>query len=65
MVGRAMASIFWGIIADRYGRKPVIMIGITSVLVFVTSNYFILFVSILIDFIPCLSQDYIQHALRS
>eukprot|EP00268_Persea_americana_P063867 TRINITY_DN8339_c1_g1_i2.p1 TRINITY_DN8339_c1_g1~~TRINITY_DN8339_c1_g1_i2.p1 ORF type:complete len:426 (-),score=67.14 TRINITY_DN8339_c1_g1_i2:491-1768(-) len=36
MVGRAMASIFWGIIADRYGRKPVIMIGITSVIIFNT-----------------------------
>lgn len=34
MVGRAMSSVFWGVIADRYGRKPVLIIGIISVSVF-------------------------------
>lgn len=33
MLGRALMSIFWGIAADRYGRKPVLIIGISSVLV--------------------------------
>ncbi|KAJ4720472.1 zinc induced facilitator 1 [Melia azedarach] len=27
MVGRDLTSVFWGMIADRYGRKPVIIIG--------------------------------------
>lgn len=33
MVGRALTSVFWGIVADRYGRKPVILFGIFIVLV--------------------------------
>ncbi|CAI9764755.1 unnamed protein product [Fraxinus pennsylvanica] len=36
MLGRALTSIMWGIIADRYGRKPVIIIGTASVVVFNT-----------------------------
>ncbi|KAF6151941.1 hypothetical protein GIB67_010515 [Kingdonia uniflora] len=36
MVGRALTSIFWGVVADRYGRKPVILIGTFSVVVFNT-----------------------------
>ncbi|KAK8487732.1 hypothetical protein V6N13_138501 [Hibiscus sabdariffa] len=36
MVGRALTSLFWGVVADRYGRKPVILIGIFSVVVFNT-----------------------------
>jgi MFS family permease len=31
MLGRALTSILWGMIADRYGRKPVVIIGIISV----------------------------------
>lgn len=31
MVGRALTSLFWGVVADRYGRKPVILIGTFSV----------------------------------
>ncbi|GLU02473.1 hypothetical protein SLE2022_197220 [Rubroshorea leprosula] len=34
MVGRALTSVFWGVVADRYGRKPVILIGTFSVVVF-------------------------------
>ncbi|KAL6595632.1 hypothetical protein ACP70R_047972 [Stipagrostis hirtigluma subsp. patula] len=34
MVGRAFAAIFWGIIADRIGRKPVIAFSIFSVVIF-------------------------------
>jgi len=30
MFGRCLTSVIWGIIADRYGRKPVIMIGIIA-----------------------------------
>ncbi|PKA54350.1 Protein zinc induced facilitator-like 1 [Apostasia shenzhenica] len=36
MLGRALTSVFWGIISDRYGRKPVIVIGIVAVIVFNT-----------------------------
>ncbi|OWM73575.1 hypothetical protein CDL15_Pgr026674 [Punica granatum] len=31
MVGRGLTSVFWGMLADRYGRKPVILIGTFSV----------------------------------
>lgn len=34
MLGRALTSILWGIIADRYGRKPVVVIGTVTVLIF-------------------------------
>ncbi|KAL6905684.1 hypothetical protein ACP4OV_003285 [Aristida adscensionis] len=34
MVGRAFAAIFWGIVADRIGRKPVIVFSILSVVIF-------------------------------
>lgn len=27
MIGRALTSLLWGMMADKYGRKPVIMIG--------------------------------------
>lgn len=33
MLGRALTSVAWGMVADRYGRKPVIMIGTITVLV--------------------------------
>lgn len=33
MFGRALTSVFWGFIADRYGRKPVVMFGVITVLV--------------------------------
>ncbi|KAK6934035.1 Major facilitator superfamily, partial [Dillenia turbinata] len=36
MFGRALTSVFWGIVADRYGRKPVIVIGISTVVIFNT-----------------------------
>ncbi|KAK7314028.1 hypothetical protein VNO77_39236 [Canavalia gladiata] len=36
MLGRCLTSIFWGLIADRYGRKPVIVIGIIAVVIFNT-----------------------------
>ncbi|XP_061351064.1 protein ZINC INDUCED FACILITATOR-LIKE 1-like [Gastrolobium bilobum] len=36
MLGRSLTSILWGIIADRYGRKPVVIIGIISVVIFNT-----------------------------
>ncbi|XP_050878762.1 protein ZINC INDUCED FACILITATOR 1 isoform X2 [Lathyrus oleraceus] len=36
MVGRALTSILWGMLADRFGRKPVVIIGIFSVVIFNT-----------------------------
>ncbi|KAE9592773.1 putative major facilitator superfamily [Lupinus albus] len=36
MLGRALTSMLWGLIADRYGRKPVLVIGIISVVIFNT-----------------------------
>ncbi|XP_073226786.1 protein ZINC INDUCED FACILITATOR-LIKE 1-like isoform X2 [Cicer arietinum] len=33
MLGRSLTSIFWGMISDRYGRKPVIIIGIIAVVI--------------------------------
>ncbi|KAM0004678.1 putative major facilitator, sugar transporter, major facilitator superfamily [Helianthus debilis subsp. tardiflorus] len=36
MVGRALTSVFWGMCADRYGRKPVILIGTSTVVIFNT-----------------------------
>ncbi|XVE68383.1 hypothetical protein DITRI_Ditri09bG0064100 [Diplodiscus trichospermus] len=36
MFGRALTSMFWGMIADRYGRKPVIVFGTFSVVIFNT-----------------------------
>ncbi|XP_038980702.1 protein ZINC INDUCED FACILITATOR-LIKE 1-like isoform X4 [Phoenix dactylifera] len=36
MFGRALTSVFWGLVADRYGRKPVIAIGICAVVIFNT-----------------------------
>ncbi|KAL1188940.1 Protein ZINC INDUCED FACILITATOR-LIKE 1 [Cardamine amara subsp. amara] len=36
MLGRAFTSVIWGIVADRYGRKPVILIGTASVVIFNT-----------------------------
>ncbi|XP_070021240.1 protein ZINC INDUCED FACILITATOR-LIKE 1-like isoform X1 [Nicotiana sylvestris] len=34
MLGRALTSILWGVIADRYGRKPVVIIGTITVVIF-------------------------------
>uniref|UniRef100_A0A7N0T7C4 Major facilitator superfamily (MFS) profile domain-containing protein n=2 Tax=Kalanchoe fedtschenkoi TaxID=63787 RepID=A0A7N0T7C4_KALFE len=36
MLGRALTSIAWGTAADRYGRKPVIICGTVSVVIFNT-----------------------------
>ncbi|MQM12002.1 hypothetical protein Taro_044916 [Colocasia esculenta] len=33
MFGRALTSLFWGIVADKYGRRPVIIFGTISVLI--------------------------------
>lgn len=33
MLGRALTSVPWGMVADRWGRKPVIIIGLASLLV--------------------------------
>lgn len=41
MLGRALTSVIWGAIADKFGRKPVIIIGCAAVLV-ITYAFFAL-----------------------
>eukprot|EP00252_Welwitschia_mirabilis_P023771 TRINITY_DN6823_c0_g1_i3.p1 TRINITY_DN6823_c0_g1~~TRINITY_DN6823_c0_g1_i3.p1 ORF type:complete len:394 (+),score=54.15 TRINITY_DN6823_c0_g1_i3:463-1644(+) len=36
MIGRFLTSALWGIAADKYGRKPVMIIGVISVVIFNT-----------------------------
>ncbi|PON59729.1 Major facilitator [Parasponia andersonii] len=36
MLGRALTSVVWGVVADRYGRKPVIIIGTATLIIFNT-----------------------------
>ncbi|XP_061344199.1 protein ZINC INDUCED FACILITATOR 1-like isoform X2 [Gastrolobium bilobum] len=36
MLGRTLTSIMWGVISDRYGRKPVIIIGLITIVIFNT-----------------------------
>ncbi|PIM98531.1 hypothetical protein CDL12_28989 [Handroanthus impetiginosus] len=36
MLGRALTSLLWGMVADMYGRKPVIIIGTVTVVIFNT-----------------------------
>uniref|UniRef100_A0A803N6E2 Major facilitator superfamily (MFS) profile domain-containing protein n=1 Tax=Chenopodium quinoa TaxID=63459 RepID=A0A803N6E2_CHEQI len=36
MFGRALTSVIWGKLADRYGRKPIIIIGTIAVVIFNT-----------------------------
>ncbi|XVE99080.1 hypothetical protein REPUB_Repub03eG0165800 [Reevesia pubescens] len=36
MLGRALTSVLWGLVADRYGRKPVIIMGTITVVIFNT-----------------------------
>ncbi|CAK8566793.1 unnamed protein product [Lathyrus sativus] len=33
MFGRALTSVLWGMISDRYGRKPVIIMGVIAVII--------------------------------
>ncbi|XP_050882511.1 protein ZINC INDUCED FACILITATOR-LIKE 1 isoform X6 [Lathyrus oleraceus] len=34
MFGRSLTSLVWGVVADRYGRKPVVIFGVISVIIF-------------------------------
>ncbi|KAG6410566.1 hypothetical protein SASPL_128628 [Salvia splendens] len=36
MLGRALTSLIWGLVADKYGRKPVIVFGTFMVVIFNT-----------------------------
>lgn len=36
MFGRFLTSVLWGMAADKYGRKPIMIIGVSSVIVFNT-----------------------------
>ncbi|CAD6267937.1 unnamed protein product [Miscanthus lutarioriparius] len=35
-IGRFFASLFWGVVADRIGRKPIIIFSVASVVIFNT-----------------------------
>lgn len=59
MLGRAFTSVIWGLVADRYGRKPVILIGTASVLV-VILHLFLIHLSFAFSFI-----SYTPNALNS
>jgi MFS family permease len=48
MLGRALTSTAWGMIADRIGRKPVIILAIISTLVFMFYFYIRLHSSIFV-----------------
>ncbi|CAO2831397.1 unnamed protein product [Amaranthus hypochondriacus] len=50
MVGRTLTAIIWGMVADRYGRKPVMILSTLSVVIFNTmfglsTNYWMALVS--------------------
>ncbi|KAJ0893306.1 putative major facilitator superfamily, MFS transporter superfamily [Helianthus annuus] len=36
MIGRTFSSVLWGVVADRYGRKLVIILGTSTVVIFNT-----------------------------
>ncbi|KAF0897898.1 hypothetical protein E2562_001609 [Oryza meyeriana var. granulata] len=36
MFGRTLSSVIWGMVADKYGRKPVIVITLISIIIFNT-----------------------------
>ncbi|XP_051143353.1 protein ZINC INDUCED FACILITATOR 1-like isoform X2 [Andrographis paniculata] len=36
MLGRALTSLLWGVVSDKYGRKPVILFGSMTVVIFNT-----------------------------
>ncbi|KAJ0101184.1 hypothetical protein Patl1_05572 [Pistacia atlantica] len=36
MIGRALTSVLWGVVAEHYGRKPIILSGTISVVVLST-----------------------------
>ncbi|KAF8066157.1 hypothetical protein N665_1157s0004 [Sinapis alba] len=60
MIGRALTSILWGKLADRYGRKPIILMGTFSVIIFntlfglSTSFWFAISVRFLLGCVNCL-----------
>uniref|UniRef100_A0A803LTA8 Major facilitator superfamily (MFS) profile domain-containing protein n=1 Tax=Chenopodium quinoa TaxID=63459 RepID=A0A803LTA8_CHEQI len=50
MVGRTLTAVLWGMVADRYGRKPVMILSTLSVVIFNTmfglsTNYWMALVS--------------------
>lgn len=39
MFGRGLTSVLWGVVADKYGQKPVIKAGLVAMLVFLNSKH--------------------------
>ncbi|KAJ0753568.1 putative major facilitator superfamily, MFS transporter superfamily [Helianthus annuus] len=39
MIGRTFSSVLWGMIADRYGRKPVIILGTSTVYIAIITRF--------------------------
>ncbi|KAG5389408.1 hypothetical protein IGI04_030949 [Brassica rapa subsp. trilocularis] len=60
MIGKALTSILWGKLADRYGRKPIILMATFSVIIFntlfglSTSFWFAISVRFLLGCVNCL-----------
>lgn len=50
MVGRFLTSVQWGMAADKYGRVPVMCIGVISVFVL---HLFVVFIVILSSGVTC------------
>jgi MFS family permease len=48
MVGRFLTSVQWGMAADKYGRKPIMCIGVISVFVLHLSAASVLILSSLV-----------------
>ncbi|KAI7728184.1 hypothetical protein M8C21_006356 [Ambrosia artemisiifolia] len=43
MIGRALTSVLWGVVADRYGRKPIILLGTSTVLLVILIFFRVIF----------------------
>lgn len=72
MLGRALTSVFWGKVADRYGRKPVIIIGTSTMCeigfplpAFVVSFCYLYLICCLQIYFITMLQSYFQHSLWS
>jgi len=68
-VGRFLASLFWGVVADRIGRKPIIIFSVLSVWAKCscsrnyTNNNALLFFNYMVTFILSLVMHYYSRVI--